>query len=58
MGYTYEVCYWGRPESKWLNEQNQYKYVTVWTGESFFAALWQLWKTKKKHPCVSLTWRK
>lgn len=58
MGYTYEVCYFGRPESKWIAEQNQYTYVTVWTGESLLVALWQLWKVHGKYECVSLVWRR
>lgn len=58
MGWTYEVSYWGRPESKWIAEKNQYTYVTMWTGESFIIALWKLWRLKKKHPCVTLIWRR
>lgn len=58
MGCTYEVSYWGRPESKWIAEQNQTAHVTVWAGNSFVIALWKLWRLKNKHPSVQLTWRR
>jgi len=53
MGYTFEI-------SVWIDDRHRgcYRYLSLWTGESFLKALYHLWKFKKSHGCVKLEWRK
>jgi len=61
MGWTYEVMMWvafdvGRMDSNKIAPE--YKYVAFYQGESFFKAIYWLFKLKLKGaPCVKLEWR-
>lgn len=51
MGWKFEV-------SNWLEDFQGYSYCHVYGGESFFAALWIMWKLKRMgFKCVKLEWR-
>lgn len=53
MGNTYTVEVW----DKWTDKED-YHYHEFWRGESFFAALFNLWKAKRTgFGCVKLEWR-
>ena len=54
MGYTWEVCEWWRDKTR----GEDYRYHQYWNGESFFKALWVMWKLKRERVhCIKLEWR-
>lgn len=53
MGNTYEVEVW-----RYSDIVDGYRNEQFWRGESFIAALWNLWKAKREgYGCVRLAWR-
>lgn len=57
MGNTYTVDAWGQ-HRVFGPDDLEYSNMMQWQGESFWRALWELRKAKKRgFGCVSLSWR-
>lgn len=54
MGWTYEVQAYKPMED---TSPTMYTWVTTWTGNGRIAALYNLYKAKKKVGAVQLIWR-
>lgn len=55
MGNKFVVMVWAR--SSWF-AGDKYQYCEFWRGESFFRALWKMFKAKDLgYRCVKLEWR-
>ena len=53
MGNSFNVAFW-----KWDEKTQTGKYIFAYEGESFFKAMYYLFKLKiQKEPCIKLVWR-
>lgn len=51
MGNTFEVNAWAR------DAQGEYGNLCIYRGESFLAALWTMFGSRKAYGCLTLEWR-